>query len=71
VRVNKFKEAKKLRFDLSTIDQDYRELRMTLIYPKKHAYMEKYVSHDVYMMKLVTFSVVRRTTARVYLRRRP
>ncbi|KAH9308879.1 hypothetical protein KI387_036790, partial [Taxus chinensis] len=62
--VNRFKEAKRLRFNLSEVDQDHRELCRNLVYPKKRAYMEKYVSHKVQMMKLIMLPIARRATDR-------
>ncbi|KAH9309091.1 hypothetical protein KI387_037002, partial [Taxus chinensis] len=49
VGVNIFKESKKLKLNLGSLDQDHREMRRTLVYPNKHAYVEKYVSHEVQM----------------------
>lgn len=55
--VNRFKEFKKLKLDLGNLNRDHREMCKGLVYPNKRVYVEKYISHDVQMVKPMTFPI--------------
>lgn len=71
VGVKRFKESKNLKFDLGSLDRDHREMRRTLVYPNKHGYVEKYVLHEVQMVKPLTLTIIEKVKVRVYLQIRP